>query len=368
MKNPLIKSSKFLLFFILAVFHGSICLQAQSSKELNFPLTIHDFGQILEADGPVTHEFTFANTTSRPLRVVDVKASCGCTTPGWSKGEIAPGASGFIKAQFDPFNRPGPFTKTLTVITDAAEGTIILTIKGNVVPKPKGTESTYTLTLGNLKFKTRTFNMGKVYTTPQATEKSFPILNSGTSPITFTGKHTVPAYIQVRVEPATLGPGKQGMLIISYKAADRGGFGYLSDNIVLSTDDALLPKKSLQVYATVEEYFPQMSDQEMANAPKASLSKTEVDFGRIKAGDEVSTDVTITNYGKTDLWIRQLSPNCGCLTAEVVDKRIKAGQSSILKLRFNTEGQKSNQLKSVVVYTNDPRNPVQRINIKAIVD
>jgi hypothetical protein len=368
MKNPRLNSTKFYLFFACIFLLELPWVQGQSRQDLLFKDVVHDFGQILESEGPVTHEFTFTNQGNKPVHIIDVKASCGCTTPGWTREPIAPGASGFVKAQYDPFNRPGSFSKTLTVVTDGAEATVILSIKGNVVPKPREGASEYSHTLGNLKFSTKTLNMGKVYTIPQPTEKRFPVLNTGSKPVKFTGKNTTPAYIQVRMEPAQLAPGQQGMLVVRYDAVNRKSMGYLSDNIMVGTDDEKIPMKSLNVYATVEEYFPPMSDKEMAAAPRASLSRTEIDLGRMKEGAEVITEVLITNYGKTDLEIRQISPNCGCIVADIKEMTLKPGKSQTLSLIFNSTGQKSNQLKSVVVYTNDPRNPVQRINIKGVVD
>ena len=40
----------------------------------------HNFGEVPEGD-KVSHTFKFKNTGSNPLRVSNVKPSCGCTTP-----------------------------------------------------------------------------------------------------------------------------------------------------------------------------------------------------------------------------------------------------------------------------------------------
>ncbi len=82
--------------------------------------------------GPAIHEFTFINNSSRAIKILKVQASCGCTTPDWSKDPIAPGKSGFIQASFNPVGRPGYFNKSLTVTTDFDSNPIILQIKGQV--------------------------------------------------------------------------------------------------------------------------------------------------------------------------------------------------------------------------------------------
>src|SRR6185503_14722042 len=55
-----------------------------------------DFGKIPQGK-PVTHEFTFTNNGKVPMVITNVQASCGCTTPAWSKEPILPGGTGFIK-------------------------------------------------------------------------------------------------------------------------------------------------------------------------------------------------------------------------------------------------------------------------------
>ena len=105
-----------------------------NSKEVGPAFTwsqeIFDFGTIAKGK-PVTHEFEFTNTGSVPLFIQNVKGSCGCTSPEWTKDPIPAGAKGYVKATFNAAAE-GVFTKTLTVTANVSE-TIVLTIKGNVV-------------------------------------------------------------------------------------------------------------------------------------------------------------------------------------------------------------------------------------------
>ena len=79
-------------------------LKAQVVEPLLFREKVYDFGEIDENKGNADHEFLFTNNAARPVKILSVSASCGCTTPGWSKDPIAPGKTGFIKASFDPYN------------------------------------------------------------------------------------------------------------------------------------------------------------------------------------------------------------------------------------------------------------------------
>ena len=98
-----------------------IAIDAQTKvASMSFEKEAHDFGKIKEADGPVTVNFEFTNTGSQPLIIKQVHASCGCTSPNWSKQPVLPGKSGFIGATYNPKSRPGPFSKTVTVTSNAA--------------------------------------------------------------------------------------------------------------------------------------------------------------------------------------------------------------------------------------------------------
>jgi len=96
--------------------------------------TTFDFGKIAQGK-PVTHEFKFTNTGKVPLVLSSVNASCGCTTPDWTKDPIAPGKSGSVKATFNAA-AGGAFNKSVTVNANVEGGATYLTIKGEVNQPP----------------------------------------------------------------------------------------------------------------------------------------------------------------------------------------------------------------------------------------
>ena len=93
--------------------------------------TTHDFGKIPQGK-PVTVEFKFTNTGKVPLVLSQVQASCGCTTPDYSKDPIAPGKVGTIKATFNA-GAVGAFNKSVTVNANVEGGATYLVLKGEVV-------------------------------------------------------------------------------------------------------------------------------------------------------------------------------------------------------------------------------------------
>ena len=93
----------------------------------------HDFGKIPQGR-PVTYNFEISNIGTDPLILENVQASCGCTTPEWSKAPIAGGAGSMIKVGYNAYAE-GPFRKTVTIFYHDHQSKS-LTISGEVYKSP----------------------------------------------------------------------------------------------------------------------------------------------------------------------------------------------------------------------------------------
>ena len=88
-------------------------VETKPAEVIQLKETSYDFGKIQQGR-PVTHNFELVNTGKEPLMLENVQASCGCTTPEWSKDAIQPGATTIIKVGYNAANE-GPFNKTITI-------------------------------------------------------------------------------------------------------------------------------------------------------------------------------------------------------------------------------------------------------------
>jgi len=110
--------------------------ETEKAKDPNAPAfefvtEVIDYGKIaLNADGVRT--FKFKNVGKTPLVISDIKSSCGCTVPKKPEGPILPGDSGEIEVKYAT-NRPGGFSKSITVSSNASEPVKMLQIKGIVL-------------------------------------------------------------------------------------------------------------------------------------------------------------------------------------------------------------------------------------------
>ena len=89
------------------------------------------------------------------------------------------------------------------------------------------------------------------------------------------------------------------------------------------------------------------------NFPEITFDKKEHDFGTINDGDIVETVFVFTNTGNSDLIIFNASASCGCTVPEYPqNENIKPGESSSLKVRFDTSNKPGKQMKTVTLTTN----------------
>ena len=96
----------------------------------------HDFGDI-KGDAVVRHTFEFINTGKSPLLIESATASCGCTTPAWTKEPVAPGGKGSIQVQFDAHGKTGIQNKSVAVRANTQPSVTTVVIKANIgAPAP----------------------------------------------------------------------------------------------------------------------------------------------------------------------------------------------------------------------------------------
>ena len=121
-----------LAFFLL----GSFAINAQNATGpvMTFPTTTVDYGKIEKGSDKV-RKFSFTNTGNEPLVIKSAKGSCGCTVPTYPQEPIMPGETKTIDVSYDT-NRPGAFTKTVTLTNNETPDTHTLTIKGEVLVPP----------------------------------------------------------------------------------------------------------------------------------------------------------------------------------------------------------------------------------------
>jgi hypothetical protein len=97
----------------------------------------YDFGTIDEGK-VIEHLFKFTNNGQAPLVISNITASCGCTSPDWTKTPVKPGDEGFVKVVFNSTAKTGTQAPTVTIQANTSPNVTRLRLKGNVTPKLTG--------------------------------------------------------------------------------------------------------------------------------------------------------------------------------------------------------------------------------------
>lgn len=129
---------KKLILSLMTVAFFSLGSQAQvenavpSGPEITVDKEIHDYGIVVQNGDGLSH-FTVTNSGNEPLILSNVKSSCGCTVPKWTREPIKPGETTVIDVKYAT-NRIGPINKSITIVSNAVNSpTKILRIKGKVI-------------------------------------------------------------------------------------------------------------------------------------------------------------------------------------------------------------------------------------------
>lgn len=105
-----------------------------NAPEITFEKELIDMGTYKQHDDASSRcEFIFTNTGKEPLIIEKAKGSCGCTVPEWPKEPIAPGETAVMKINYDE-KRVGPYTKSITITSNAKTSPKIVKVKGKVIP------------------------------------------------------------------------------------------------------------------------------------------------------------------------------------------------------------------------------------------
>lgn len=352
----------FLSAALVFAFIGLFGQQRQPS--ISFEKLKHDFGKIQEEKGKAGYRFGFVNTGSIPLIINEVTASCGCTTPQWSREPVLPGAKGFIEVAYDPKGRPGPFNKTITVKSNASQPVVTLTIVGDVVATPKAPEEEFKMSLGVLKVKNTHIGLGTVYLGQTKTE-TIEFINSSDKPVQLQFLN-VPAHITVKSGPQSVAPGQKGKIEFYFEPSKSGDWGYITNWLQLKINDENVTER-LIVSANIEEDFSALSPEQLAKAPVASFGETTLNFGTITEGEKIDHIFTVKNEGKSDLIIRKVKASCGCTAVNPDKNLLKPGESSQIKVIFDSHGKTGTQNKTITVITNDPKNAKVMLWLKGTV-
>jgi hypothetical protein len=356
---------KSFIITIAFLISGLTLLAQHKDPQSNFSTTIHNFGDIKEEGGIVSHTFEITNTGASPLIINRVATSCGCTASEWTKEPILPGAKGTLTASYNPLGRPGPFVQNITVFSNASASGLVISLRGQVTPKPKTVEDIYRRRIGDLGLTNSHLSLGRVFINQIRTD-TLMVYNFGSNPLTLSFE-SIPKHLSIKSTPQTLKPKEEGMILVSFDSRKIDDWGFVVDRIRIMINKENIQGNLLSVSANIEEDFTSLSDKDLANAAQISFNETQKDFGNVTEGDVIEHEFVFTNTGKSNLIIRKIKSSCGCTTASPKVSVIKPGEQSSLSASFRTSGFTGRQSKTITVISNDPKRSTMVLRLSGTV-
>ena len=344
----------------------ALVTQAWADSKIKFETLTHDFGTIQEADGDATIVFKFKNEGDSPLLITRAQASCGCTSPEFTKKPLKPGETGEVKVTYHAKGRPGPFDKSVYVYSnDKATERVMLTITGNVISN-NDKVLTYTEQLGGgIRVKTTSLNFFDVYPGRPNRTRALMVYNESDQPVTLTFRNA-PKHLDFVCEPSVIeakGEGRINVTFVTDRVKDWGPRKDLFD-IFVKGKETKMKANHITVLADIWEDFSDLDSKDMESAPEIELSDNILSFG--KDAKNRTKEVTIRNTGKQKLVIRKVQNDKEkSFQAKVDDTVIKPGETTTLTITYNPSGGKiDGKGHHITIISNDPRNSRVLMNLQ----
>ncbi|MBO7607164.1 MAG: DUF1573 domain-containing protein [Paludibacteraceae bacterium] len=362
---------KKLVFSFIALFAGIATMFAQGAPEIYFEQITHDFGTFPEENGKVSCTFEFKNVGDADLVLQSVKASCGCTTPDWTKEPVKPGETGVVKATYNATGRPGSFTKTITVKSNAGEKR--LTIKGEVIPKAQKVEDKYPFEVNGLRLMKKNCYFNTIYfadetnakkgsTKPLSKTEVIEVINNGKEDIKVAFENGNPKLVSAKMTPEVLKAGERGSIEITINPKDSGVWGTFKKAIKVKANGKPADF-DITLYGNVAEDFTNMTPEEKADAPVLTVGNT-ISLEPIELGKTKTFKFKVQNTGKNPLIIRASHCDAEGFTIKAPTKPIKAAKDGEIYVTVNTANAKAGKYtQRLTLTTNDPNRSTFVINL-----
>lgn len=338
--------------------------RAQDDSPLKFRETEWNFGEIMEDGGVVSHKFIFRNSGAVPVAIDRANASCGCTTPSYTRSLVQPGGEGSVTVSFDPMGYPGIVSKSVVVVSGGGKYYDLLVIGGKVIPRRKTVEEEYPHELaGGLRVDNTVLAFGQV---AQGGASSMVVryINTSDKAVKLEAVQEDGNGLLEIHAPQTVCAGCRGEITFTYDLTEnQGRYGMTEDTVRLIVDGHPSQKMIYAIMTGVDDFASRDTD----TAPRMTLNGQFHNFGEIRRRTMPYTyRITLTNDGKEQLNIRSVSEKSGMRATLRAGMTIAAGESLPFDVLLYSDKYRSGELlENIVVVTDDPVRPVREIRVSA---
>ena len=352
------------------------CLTAVSAQEyykeadvIRFDKKVHDFGDVMIAEGPVSCIFTFTNIGTQPIVVHNVISSCGCTTPEWTREPVRPGATGTIQATFSNDQGPYPFDKTLIVYVGVGASSldrpVVLRLRGVAHEKKKDLDELFAVSIGSLGLRKTETSIGYI---DQGVVKSdqMQVANLSRSELTVETAWATPG-LTVTVTPNPIPARSMARLTYTVNPAEMGRTAWGKQRFEAAFRlNGREETDKLTITSVIKDNFDRLSKTEIERAGVPVIDRSYYEFGEVKKGASVTATYSIRNKGKNPLVIHQVEGQAGVSTVlTTMPVTVKPGGKAEVKVRLDSGAldYAGEVIEVLTVITDAPSKPILNLFI-----
>lgn len=343
----------------------SFALSAQGTegeRSLVFEERVWDFGHIEEVAGEVTHAFRYRNEADHAVSIERVYTSCGCTTGDYSRRPLQAGGEALFMVKFDPAGRGGKVSKSLTIVYDGGKGRTELLIEGEVEPRPRTIAEDYPYDLGcGIRSNVNYRAFGNV-AEGGSVSMTFGLANTSDEVVEIGALWSEQSGALLLSLPEALGPGERALATMTYQPGSGAEmrYGVLRDRFRLTFNGTEATEEMTTTAIGVDRF------ESTRRAPRAEITPVYHNFGEVTVGELCSVEVTITNSGKCDLVVRNVTPREFCTIDLREGETIPRGESITRRLTLKAEYAGYGTLYGgAMIVLNDPERPVRELRVAA---
>lgn len=323
---------------------------------------IIDCGNVLY-ESPVTVKFELTNKGNE-LNIDQVRVSCGCTTVDYPRQTIHRGDPFTVTATYDA-RQLGHFEKEVALFCNSSTKPFYLKMRGVVVEEANDFTGNFSYKVGGLMVDKNDVEFDDVNRGDYPVQL-IHIRNNTPETVSPVIMH-LPSYITATVSPTHIAPGKTGVASLKLDSRKLRDLGLTQTSVFLGKKpgEKVSLDKEISVSAVLLPDFDNMSETQLANAPKINLSETTLDLGSFGDKSSKSGIISIQNTGRSELDIRSMQMFTSGMSVKLNKSKLKPGEQAKLKITVNKKLLRSARSKPrVLMITNDPTQPKVVVKVK----
>lgn len=323
---------------------------------------IIDCGNVLY-ESPVTVKFELTNKGNE-LNIDQVRVSCGCTTVDYPRQTIHRGDPFTVTATYDA-RQLGHFEKEVALFCNSSTKPYYLKMRGVVVEEANDFTGNFSYKVGGLMVDKNDVEFDDVNRGDYPVQL-IHIRNNTPETVSPVIMH-LPSYITATVSPTHIAPGKTGVASLKLDSRKLRDLGLTQTSVFLGKKpgEKVSLDKEISVSAVLLPDFDNMSETQLANAPKINLSETTLNLGSFGDKSSKSGIIFIENTGRSELDIRSMQMFTSGMSVKLNKSKLKPGEQAKLKITVNKKLLRSARSKPrVLMITNDPTQPKVVVKVK----